>query len=85
MNIWPTMEQVKRTMPSSMKEKYPNTKCIIDCLEIKVEVPSALFLHKLFYSDYKSHTTVKVLVGITPGGEFNFVSYPGSISDKNIT
>ena len=86
-NIWPTMEQVKRTMPSSMKEKYPNTKCIIDCLEIKVEVPSALFLHKLFYSDYKSHTTVKVLVGITPGGGFNFVSaaYPGSISDKNIT
>ena len=62
------MEQVKITMPSSMKEKYPNTKCIIDCLEIKVEVPSALFLHKLFCSDYKSHTTVKVLVGITPGG-----------------
>ena len=38
-------------------------------------------------SDYKSHTTVKVLVGIAPGGGFNFISsaYPGSISDKDIT
>ena len=42
---------------------------------------------KCLYSDYKSHTTVKVLVGITPGGGFNFISkaYPGSTSDKEIT
>ena len=60
---------------------------MIDCVEFKVEVPSSLYLHKLLYSDYKSHTTVKVLVGITPGGGFNFISkaYPGSTSDKEIT
>jgi len=74
-------------MPNSCKEKFPNTRTIIDCVEFKVEVPSKLFLHKLVYSDYKSHTTVKVLVGITPGGGFNFISsaYPGSISNKDIT
>ena len=87
LNIWPTKEQIKNVMPKSCKEKFPNTRTIIDCVEFKVEVPSKLFLHKLFYSDYKSHTTVKVLVGITPGGGFNFISsaYPGSISDKDIT
>ena len=69
-----------------MKEKFPKTRCIIDGVEFKVAVPSSLITHKLLYSDYKSHTTVKVLVGIAPGGGFTFISaaYPGSITDKNI-
>ena len=39
----------------------------------------------MMYSDYKSHTTVKTLVGIALGGGFTFISniYPGSISDKD--
>ena len=84
--IWPTREKIKESMPNSMKELFPSTRCIIDCAEFKVEVPSSLFTHKMLYSDYKSHTTVKVLVGIAPGGGFSFISssYPGSISDKNI-
>ena len=85
--IWPNASQVKRNMPNSMKEKFPNVKCIIDCVEFKIAVPSSLVLHKLMYSDYKSHTTVKALVGIAPGGGFTFISsvFPGSISDKDIT
>ena len=81
------MEHVRKYVPQSMKEKYPNVKCIIDCVEFKVEVPVSLFLHKIFYSDYKSHTTVKCLVGICPGAGFSFISslLPGSISDKEIT
>ncbi|XP_057292565.1 uncharacterized protein LOC130621279 [Hydractinia symbiolongicarpus] len=69
-----------------MKQYFANTRCIIDCLEIKVAVPTSLRLHKMLYSDYKSHTTVKILVGIAPGGGYTFISsaYPGSISDKNI-
>ena len=41
----------------------------------------------MFYSDYKSHETVKVLFGIMPGIGFNFISsaYVGSISDPEIT
>ena len=85
--IWRNASQGKRNMPNSMKEKFPNVKCIIDCDEFKIAVPSSLLLHKLMYSDYKSHTTVKALVGIAPGGEFTFISsvFPGSISDKGIT
>ena len=68
------------------ERKYPNVRCIIDCVEFKIETPSSLVLHKMMYSDYKSHTTVKTLVGIAPGGGFTFISntYPGSISDKEI-
>ena len=40
----------------------------------------------MMYSDYKSHTTVKALAEIAPGGSFTFISnkYSGSISDKDI-
>ena len=39
------------------------------------------------YSSYKSGTTLKSLIGITPHGAVSFVSvlYTGSISDKEIT
>ena len=86
-SIWPSREQLKETIPNSMKEKYPNVRCIIDCVEFKVEVPVSLIIHKMLYSDYKSHTTVKCLVGISPAGGFNFISsiYPGSTSDKEMT
>ena len=85
--IWPSMQHVARFMPESMRSKFPFVKVIIDCVEFRVESATPLFIHKLFYSDYKSHTTVKCLVGICPGGGFCFISqvFPGSISDKEIT
>ena len=61
--MWPSLNQVYTYMPDSLKEKFPNVKCIIDGVEFKFEVPVFLFLHKMFYSDYKSHKTVKFLVG----------------------
>ncbi|XP_057310281.1 uncharacterized protein LOC130648258 [Hydractinia symbiolongicarpus] len=65
-------------MPASMKERFANVRCIIDCVKFKIAVPSSLYLHKMMYSEYKSHTIVKVLVGIAPGGSFTFISsaYP---------
>ena len=85
--IWPSMQHVGRFMPDSMRKKFPFVKVIIDCVEFRVESATSLFMHKLFYSDYKSHTTVKCLVAICPGGGFCFISsvFPGSISDKEIT
>ena len=85
-SIWPSREKVQETMPLSMKTKFPNVRCIIDCVEFKVAVPSSLCLHKMMYSEYKSHTTVKALVGIAPGGGVTSISqvFPGSISDKQI-
>ena len=54
------------------KEKY---------MFIKIVVPVSLVMYKMFYSEYKSHTTVKCYCST------NFISsvFPGSISDKEIT
>ena len=58
---------------------------IIDCTEVKCQMPS-LQLNGELFSSYKHHTTLKGLVGISPGGGITFVSqlYSGSISDKEI-
>ena len=42
--------------------------------------------HSESYSTYKSHTTLKCLLGVDPKGGIMFVSqlYEGSISDKEI-
>ena len=66
-------------MQQAFKDLYPNTRVIIDCTEVKVQVPSCLLLQSQMYSTYKS--------GITPHGAVSFVSslYTGSISDKEIT
>ena len=86
-NIWPTREMVDQAMPLSFKDKFPKTRVIIDCTEIKCQTPSSLVLHSETYSSYKSHTTFKGLVGIAPSGHVTFISqlYTGSISDREIT
>ena len=85
--IWPSREVVLKYKPQVFKDLYPSTRVIIDCTEIKVQVPSSLLLQSQMYSSYKSGTTLKSLVGITPHGAVSFVSslYTGSISDKELT
>lgn len=87
MNIWPSGEMVNTTMPNSFKEKYPSTRVVIDCTEIKVEMPSSLLLKSQTYSNYKGTNTLKSLIGIAPCGSLTFVSqlYHGNISDREIT
>ena len=84
--IWPSREEVDASMPEVFKEKFPNTRVIIDCTEVAVEAPQALHARSVFYSDYKSHNTYKALIGITPAGGLSFVSelFPGSVSDREI-
>ena len=85
-NIWPSRELVNETMPEDFKAKYPTTRVIIDCTEVRCEMPSSLFLNSELFSSYKHHTTLKALVGISPGGFFIFTGqlYTGSISDREI-
>ncbi|CAH3171376.1 unnamed protein product, partial [Porites lobata] len=85
-NIWPSREIVNETMPEDFKAKYPTTRVIIDCTEVRCEMPSSLLLNSELFSSYKHHTTLKALVGISPRGFFTFIGqlYSGSISDREM-
>ena len=76
--MWPSRELVD--------EYIPSTRVIIDCTEIKYQMPSSLLLNSELLSSYKNNATLKCLVGITPGGAMSFVSqlYTGHISDREI-
>lgn len=86
-SLWPTKEQVTKSMPDIFFMTYPNVRVILDCTEIKIQRPSSLVLNSECYSHYKSTTTLKALIGITPCGIISFISslYSGSISDNHLT
>ena len=52
-----------------------------------MEHPSNLLAHAQIWSNYKHHSTVKFLIGITPQGTISFISKcaGGRISNKEIT
>ena len=85
-SIWPAKEIVQATMPADFKEKFPTTRVIIDCMEVRYEMPSSLLLNSELFSSYKNHVTLKALVGVAPSGAITFISqlYTGSISDREI-
>ena len=87
MPLWPSKQTVDVHMPAVFKERYAATRVILDCTELHVQRPSSLKLNTEFYSHYKSTTTLKGLVEITPSGAVSFVSalHPGSVSDYAIT
>ena len=57
---------------------------IIDATELRVETPSELSTQSQHYSEYKSYTTLKGLVGIAPKGVFTIIS-ASCIQDQSAT
>ena len=64
-NIWLTRGEVNETMLEDFKQKYSSTRVIIDCTEVRCQLPSSLHLNGELFSNYKHHTTLKGLIGIS--------------------
>ncbi|XP_035252910.1 uncharacterized protein LOC118216022 [Anguilla anguilla] len=84
---WPSRKDIRRNPPTLFKTTgYQHVRCIIDCTEVFIERPTSLQTRAITYSHYKSHNTVKFLVGISPTGAITFLSrvWGGRASDKVI-
>ena len=79
--LWPSRKEVRKYMLASFQAKFPDTRVILDCTEIAIQAPSSMVLRSEFYSQYKSKTTLKYLVGVSPAGRVTFVSslYAGKL------
>ncbi|XP_056147348.1 uncharacterized protein LOC130122451 [Lampris incognitus] len=86
---WPGKHAILKTMPKCFKAKYTCCRCIIDCTEFFINRPTNLTSRAQTYSNYKSHNTVKYLVGMSPAGAITFLSAGGGgggrVSDKQLT
>lgn len=83
----PSRQIIKLSLPGPFKANYPDCTFIIDCTEIRTEMPSNPDHQYALYSHYKGGYTVKFLVGIIPNGMIAFISqmYGGRSSDSFIT
>jgi len=84
---WPEREVLCQTMPTSFRKFFNKYCVIIDCTEIFIERPTELLARAQVWSNYKHHSTIKFLIGITPQGTISFLSIyvGGRMSDKEIT
>lgn len=90
---WPSEHAILKNMPKCFKPKYKRCRCIIDCTDFIFFFlwvcfrPTNLTARAQTYSNYKSHNTVKYLVGMSPAGAITFLSagWGGRVSDKQLT
>ena len=84
---WPERQELRLTLPYAFRQGFKKCAVIIDCFEIFINRPSNLLARALTYSSYKSHNTMKYLIGITPQGTISFISkgWGGRTSDQHVT
>ncbi|XP_038154123.1 uncharacterized protein LOC119791856 [Cyprinodon tularosa] len=83
--LWLPREVMRARLPVEFA-LFPDTQVVLDCTEIYCQTPSDLMLQSEVFSTYKSHSTLKAMIGIAPHGAITFVSalYAGSMSDREI-
>ncbi|KAK0134860.1 THAP domain-containing protein 2 [Merluccius polli] len=83
--LWLPSEVVRAHLPPEF-DAFADTQAVFDCTEIHCQTPSSLLLQSEVFSTYKSHATLKAMIGMAPHGAITFVSglYAGSISDREI-
>ena len=64
---------VQKCMSAKTRNRYPRLRCIINCFEIITKRPLKLRTRAQMYSHYKSHQTVKYLIGIALHGLIIFI------------
>lgn len=62
--IWISRQQIGFSISQNYKLFSPNLRVILDCTEIRCESPTSRTLHSETFSNYKSTTTFKGLVGV---------------------
>ena len=84
---WPDRDTLRQTMPTAFRKFFKKCAVIMDCTEIFIERPSDLLAREQVWSNYKHHSTIKFLIGITPQGTISHISkcVGGRMSDKEIT
>lgn len=82
----PSLAVMQNHVPKCF-QSFRDVRIVLDCTEIFIQTPSSLENQSVTYSNYKSHNTFKVLVGISMTGAVVFVSelWGGSASDCEIT
>lgn len=85
-DIWPNKEAVRFFAPFDFKDKFPQTRVVVDGIENPIKKPKAATAQQLSFSTYKNRNTAKTVVGVTPGGLTCLISqaYGGSTSDRQI-
>ena len=88
--VWPTRDAIMANMPNCFRTSSKDirrTRVIVDCFEVFTERPKSLVPRAQLWSNYKSHNTIKFLIGIAPTGAITFLSdaWGGRASDKVIS
>ena len=84
---WPSLREIKMTLPIAFRRNFRKVQAIIDAFEIEIQKPTDPVLQALTWSDYKKCNTLKYLVVSLPNGQIIFISdgYGGRISDIELT
>lgn len=61
--VWPDRDDVQTSLPMCFRKTFKHCMSVIDCFEINIDRPKDLKARAQTYSQYKSHNTIKYLIG----------------------
>lgn len=79
--VWPDRNDVQTSLPMCFRKSFKH------CMSLSIRLSKDLKARAQTYSQYKSHNTIKYLIGITPQGIISFISkgWGGRSTDAHIT
>ena len=85
MSKMPSVRKNQQSLPICFST-FTRCRCIVDCTEVRCEIPKNMQNQKLTFSSYKHFNSLKTIIAVAPNADCVFCSefYPGAISDKEI-